>query len=168
MLLNKKIVYLAILIIGTASAAFAADQIFFELNAGIYFYPGAGGKIGWIHYWKNEKIGFTCDVSYYNNGFVDEIEGNWKEEIKKAHNWGLAAGILFNNMGMNGVFRTSEYIKLKGMYAIWDKPGFLPYLDVGFKLNIFFSDRTALAAGIGLEMLMIPYPYLSLGMTFTL
>jgi hypothetical protein len=133
-----------------------------------YFYPGFGGKAGWIHYWKNEKVGFICDVSYYNNGFVGEIEGNWKEEIKKAHNFGLAAGIVFNNMGMNGVFRTGEYIKLKGVYTLWDKPAFLPYLDAGFKINIFFTDTTAVSAGIGVEMLSIPFPYLALGMTFTL
>ena len=135
---NAKAACLIIIFIVCASSiAPAADQIFFELNAGVYFYPGFGGKAGWMHYWANEKIGFICDVSYYNNGFVGEIEGNWREETKKAHNAGLAAGIVLNNMGMSGVFRTSEYLKLKGVYSAWDKPSFLPYLDAGFKLNVF-------------------------------
>jgi hypothetical protein len=165
MLIPKRLACFALLIMGTASAV-PADQIFFELNAGLYFYPGLGGKTGWIHYWTNEKIGFICDVSYYNNGFVNETEGNRKAAIEKAHNVGLAAGVVFNNTGMHGVLCTSEYIKLKGVYSIWDKPALLPYLDAGFKINMFFTDTTAFAAGTGLEMLMIPYPYLSLGMTF--
>jgi hypothetical protein len=168
MLTNRRFFCLAILAAGIVSAAPAADQIFFELNAGLYFYPGFGGKLGWMHYWKNEKIGFIWDVSYYNNGFVDEVEGDWQEEIKKAHNAGLAAGVVFNNMGMHGLFRTSEYIKLKGVYTTWDKPAFHLYGDAGFKLNVFFTDTAAFSTGIGVEMLMIPYPYLSLGMTFTL
>ena len=31
------------------AAAFGTEQFFFELNGGIYFYPGLGGKIGWMH-----------------------------------------------------------------------------------------------------------------------
>jgi hypothetical protein len=54
------------------------------------------------------------------------------------------------------------------VYSIWDKPGFSPYLDGGFKLNIFFMDKTALSLGIGLQTIMIPFFYLSLGMIFTL
>ena len=167
--MNKKITLFVFLIIGNISLLSASDQIFFELNGGIWFYPGVGGKIGWIHHWSNEKIGFIADVSYYNNGFVDEIEGDWREAIKMAHNFGLAAGVVFNNMGFNGLFRTSQYIKLKGVLDLWNNnPSFAPGLDVGFKLNLFFMEKTALSLGVGLDIIPYPYPYISLGMTFTL
>jgi len=168
--MNRKVILFLFLFVGIVSFLSATDQIFFELNGGVYFYPGFGGKVGWIHHWSNEKIGLISDVSYYNNGFVDEIEGDWRNEIKKAHNFGLAAGVVFNNMGMQGMFRTSEYIKLKGVLSHWDKPSFIPGSDIGFKLNIFFIEKTAFSAGIGFEnaLFYLPYPYFSLGMTFTL
>jgi len=147
----------------------ATDQFFFELNGGVWFYPGFGAKVGWMHFWNNEKIGFIADVSYYNNGFVHKDEGHdWREEIKIAHNFGIAAGVVFNNMGFNGALRTSQHIKLKGVYSIWDRPSLSGLgLDVGFKLNWFFTEKTALSTGIGLDIVPLPYPYISLGMTFT-
>jgi hypothetical protein len=165
--MNKKINLFVILLVGSISFLSAMDQIFFELNGGVWFYPGVGGKVGWIHHWDNDKIGFICDISYYNNGFVDKHEGNWREEIKIAHNLGLAVGIVFNNMGFNGLFRTSQYIKIKGLLSFWDNPSFAPGLDIGLKLNIFFIEKIALSAGIGFEIPIL-YPYFSLGMTFTL
>jgi hypothetical protein len=165
---NKKFILLAFLFIGAVSFLPAADQIFFELNGGIWFYPGIGGKVGWIHHWNNEKIGLIADVSYYNNGFTDEGEG-WMENIREAHNVGLAAGVVFNNMGFSGLLRTSEYIKLKGVLSLGDRPSFAPGLDIGFKLNLFLHEKTALSVGIGLDMVYFaPFPYFSLGMTFTL
>lgn len=173
--MKKKLVCFFIIFTGAAAAVSAADQIYFELNYGMYFYPGVGGKIGWMHYWNNETIGFICDVGYYNNGFVDE--GDWHEYIKIAHNFGLAAGVVFNNMGMQGVVRTAEYIKLRGVYSVWNTPELRPYIDIGFKLNVFFTEKTALSLGIGAELVMdivgetfgvLPFPGLSLGMTFTL
>ena len=169
--MNKKFTFFVFFIAGIASFASAADQVFFELNYGVWFYPGFGGKIGWEHYWDNEKIGLIADVSYYNNGFVDELEGDWREQIKVAHNFGLAAGVVFNNMGFNGVLRTSEYIKLKGLWQTYSN--FLPVapvVDLGFKLDVFFAGKTAVSAGIGLEMTWIVYPYwyASVGMKFTL
>ena len=167
----KKIICLIVMLIGIASFASAeTDQIFFELNYGVWFYPGFGGKIGWEHYWNNEKIGFIGDVSYYNNGFVRE-EGDWREQIKKAHNFGLAAGVVFNNMGFNGVLRTSEYIKLKGLWETYYKTRpIVPVIDLGFKLDVFFAEETTISVGTGLEMtwLVYPYWYASLGMKFTL
>ena len=169
----KKIICLIVMLIGIASFASAeTDQIFFELNYGVWFYPGFGGKIGWEHYWNNEKIGFIGDVSYYNNGFVRE-EGDWREAIKRSHNIGLAAGIVFNNMGFKGVFRTSEYIKLKGLWrnsvGTIQSP-ILPVIDLGFKLDIFFIEKAAFSAGLGFDMtwFIYPYWYASLGMKFTL
>ena len=168
--MNKKFTFFVFLIVGIESFVSAADQVFFELNGGVYFYPGLGGKVGWIHHWNNEKIGLIADVSYYNNGFVDKPEADWREEIKKAHNFGLAAGVVFNNMGFNGLFRTSEYIKLKGVLSLWDKPSFAPVVDLGFKLDVFFAEKTAVSVGTGFEMTWIVYPYwyASLGMKFTL
>ncbi|MDR2491676.1 MAG: hypothetical protein LBD20_09785, partial [Spirochaetaceae bacterium] len=162
-----KFICFGVIFIGLHTGIHAADQIYFDVNYGVYFYPGVGGKIGWMHYWNNEKVGFICDVHYYNNGFTDE--GDWRESVKIAHNFGLAAGVVFNNMGMNGVLRTAEYIKLKGVYSVWDKPEILPFIDAGFKLNVFFTEKIALSLGVGSEILLIlPYGYLSLGMTFTL
>jgi hypothetical protein len=167
--MNKKYTLLAFLIVGIASFASAADRVFFELNYGVWFYPGFGGKIGWEHYWENEKVGFIGDVSYYNNCFSDEKD--WRETIKRTHNLGLTAGVVFNNMGFNGVLRTSEYIKLK---ALWQTYAVLlpiaPVIDLGFKLDVFFAEETAISVGTGLEMtwLVYPYWYASLGMKFTL
>ena len=96
----KKIICFFIMLVGTVSLVPAAtNQFFFELNGGIWFYAGVGAKFGWMRFWNNEKIGFIGDVSYYNNGFVDKHEGDWREAIRIAHNFGLAAGIVFNNMG---------------------------------------------------------------------
>jgi hypothetical protein len=164
--MNKNYVLGFVLLAGIGSGAQAADQFFFAIDGGVYFYPGFGGNIGWMHYWKNEKIGFIGDISYYNNGFTGEGDG-WKENIKIAHNIGIAAGVVFNNMDMKGIIRTSEYIKLKGLLSIWDKPSFFPKLDTGFNLNVFFTNKNAFSAGVGVEI-PIFYPYLSLGMTFTL
>jgi len=137
----------------------------------VWFYPGFGGKIGWEHYWENEKIGLIADLSYYNNCFVDEMEGDWREQIKYSHNLGLSAGVIFNNMGMNGVLRTSEYIKLKGVWHT-NSTSFpvSPVLDLGFKLDVFFAEKTAVSAGVGLDLTWFVYPfwYASLGMKFTL
>ena len=169
--MKKRVAFFVFFIIGITSFASAGDNVFFELNYGVWFYPGFGGKVGWEHYWNNEKIGLIADVSYYNNGFVDEIEGDWREQIKVAHNFGLAAGVVFNNMGFNGVLRTSEYIKLKGL---WQTNSYLlpivPVIDLGFKLDVFFAEKTAVSIGTGLEMTWIihPYWYASLGMKFTL
>ena len=167
--MGKKIICFTVMLIGIVPFVSAAtDQFFFELDGGVWFYPGIGAKVGWMRFWNNERIGFVGDVSYYNNGFVDELEGDWREEIKKAHNFGLAAGIVFNNMGFNGVLRTSQHIKIKGFLSVWGKPSLAPGLDVGVKLNLFLIEKTALSAGIGLDMVyFMPYPYISLGMTFT-
>ena len=168
--MNKKYTLLTFLIVGITSFASAADQVFFELNYGVWFYPGFGGKVGWEHYWKNEKIGLIGDVSYYNNCFVGE-EGDWREQIKHTHNFGLAAGVVFNNMGFNGVLRTSEYIKLKGLWETYYKTRpIVPVIDLGFKLDVFFAEKTAISVGTGFEMTEIVYPYwyASLGMKFTL
>ena len=168
--MKKKLFLLALMLPGFGTTLYAADQIYFEATAGVYFYPGFGGKLGWMHYWNNEKRGLIIDVSYFNNGFVDEIEGDWREVVKIAHNFGLAAGIVFNNMGMDGVFRTSEYIKLKLVYDVWGRPKFIPYINAGVKGNFFFTERAAVGAGLGIELagFQLPYPYISLGMTFTL
>jgi len=122
-----------------------------------------------MHYWNNEKIGLIADLSYFNNGFVDE-EADWREEIKTAHNIGIASGVVFNNMGMNGVIRTMEYIKLKGILHLWNGPKFYPWLDLGFKLNVFFTDKTALSTGIGSDVTLLAFPhlYFSLGMIFAI
>jgi len=168
--MKKKLIFLAIMIIGIVSVVSAADQIFFDLTYGVNFYPAIGGKIGWMHYWNNEKIGLITDLSYYNNGFVEEPEGDWREETKKAHNIGIAAGVVFNNMGMNGVIRTMEYIKLKGILHLWNEPKFYPWLDLGFKLNVFFTDKIALSTGLGADLTFLAFPhfYVSLGTIFTL
>ncbi|MDR2520944.1 MAG: hypothetical protein LBC72_00100 [Spirochaetaceae bacterium] len=167
--MKKKLACFGIIFAGLNAGLYATDQIYFELNCGAYFYAGIGGKIGWMRFGNNEKVGFICDASYYNNGFVDEYEGDWHETVKIAHNIGLAAGVIFNNMGMDGVLRTSEHIKLKGLYTIWDRPQLVPCLDIGFKLNAFFTEETALTMGIGYEIyVIIPFPYVSLGMIFTL
>ncbi|MDR2509569.1 MAG: hypothetical protein LBC77_02875 [Spirochaetaceae bacterium] len=167
--MKKKLVCFCIFIAGLNAGLYAADQIYFELNAGAYFYTGLGAKIGWIHFWNNEKIGFICDAGYYNNGFVEEPGADWREIIKIAHNFGLAAGVVFNNMGLDGVLRTQEYIKLRAVYSIWDRPKLVPCIDLGLKLSVFFSENTAVSLGIGMEtVIMLPCPYLSLGMTFTL
>jgi opacity protein-like surface antigen len=169
--MKKKFICLSVLIIGIASIAPAADQIFFDVNGGVAFYPALGGKIGWMHYWDNEKIGLITDISYYNNGFGVEKEGaDWREETKKAHNIGIGAGVVFNNMGMSGVIRTMEYVQLRALLGLRDEVSFSPALDLGFKLNVFFTEKTALTAGLGtdLSLLIFPYFYFSLGMTFTL
>ena len=168
--MRQKPILFAILIIGVASAASAGDQLFFDLTYGVNFYPAVGGKIGWMHFWDNEKIGLITDVSYYNNGFVEEPEGDWREETKKAHNIGIAAGVVLNNMGMNGVIRTMEYIKLKGILHLLNEPKFYPWLDLGVKLNVFFTNTIALSAGVDADLtwLQFPYLYFSLGMVFTL
>jgi hypothetical protein len=166
----KKYLCAALLAGAIAAPLSAADQFFFELNRGVFFYSALGGKIGWMHYGKNEKIGFICDINYFNNGFVDEFEGDWREAVKIAHNIGAAAGIVFNNMGMDGVIRTSEYIKLKGVYSFWDNPTIYPFLDLDFKLSVFFADQAGITAGIGIEPLIIPYMFyfhISLGMILT-
>jgi hypothetical protein len=168
--MKKKIIFLAILFFGILFAVSAEDQIFFDLTYGVNFYPAIGGKIGWMHYWNNEKIGLVTDISYYNNGFVEEPEGDWREESKKAHNIGIAAGVVFNNMGMNSVIRTMEYIKLKGILHLWNETKFYPWLDLGFKLNVFFTNTTALSVGIGADLTWLAFPhiYASLGAVFTL
>jgi hypothetical protein len=168
--MKKKLICLAVLFIAVASVVSAADQLFFELTGGTSFYPAIGGKIGWMHYWNNEKIGLITDVSYFNNGFVHEPEGDWREWTKKAHNIGIAAGMVFNNMGMNGLIRTMEYIKLKVLLRSWDGITFYPCLDAGFKLNVFFTDKTAFSTGVGTDLPLMAFPhfYLSLGMVFTL
>jgi len=167
---RKKLFYLIIMFFGFLSVISAADQIYFDLTGGINFYPVIGGKIGWIHYWNNEKIGLITEISYFNNGFVHEPEGNWIEETKEAHNIGIGAGILFNNMGMNGIIRTMEYIKIKGILHLWGDPVFYPWLDLGFKLNVFFKDTTSISAGVGIELTWLSFPhiYFTLGMLFTL
>ena len=169
--MKKTYLFIAVFAAVCAADISAGDQIFFEVNGGVFFYPALGGKIGWMHYGENEKIGFICDINYFNNGFVDEFEGDWKEEVKQAHNFGAAAGVVFNNMGMSGVIRTSQYIKLKGVYSIWGRPTFYPFLDLGCKLGISFAENAGFAAGIGIEPLIIPYLFyfhISAGMLFTL
>jgi len=168
--MKKKLIFLAVLVIGVVTVASATDQIFFDLTYGVNFYPAIGGKIGWMALLEsNEKIGLITDLSYFNNGFVDE-EGDWREEIKKAHNIGIAAGVVFNNMGMNGVIRTMEYIKLKGILHLWNEPKFYPWLDLGFKLNVFFTNKIALSTGLGADVTFLAFPhiYVSLGTIFTL
>jgi hypothetical protein len=168
--MRKKCLCAAVFAFAVAVHIPADDQIFFELNSGVYFYSALGAKIGWMHYWENEKVGFICDINYFNNGFVDEFEGDWQEAVQIAHNIGLAAGVVFNNMGMSGVIRTSEHIKLKGVYSIWERPTFYPFLDLGFNLGLFFSDNAGITAGVGIEPLIIPYLvyfHFSVGMVFT-
>ena len=93
------------------------------------------------------------------------------------HNIGLGAGVVFNNMGLNGTFRTMQYIKLKGMLHLWDDEGnndpiFSPWVDLGFNLNIYLNNNFALSTGIGTEIDMLwrrfPHFYLSLGIKYTL
>jgi len=171
--MKKKLLITVLLIFGIVSVAPAADQIYFELNGGIWFYPGIGGRVGWMKYWQNETIGLICDLTYYNNGFVDELEGGWNKETGGIHNVGVAAGVVFNNMGMNGVIRTMEYIKLRVLVANIPSVSLLdiwPVIDAGFKLNVFIEEKIALSAGIGLDLsyIIYPFPYFSLGMVFTL
>jgi len=171
----KKMIVLAILMLGIASFLSAADQIFFDTTAGTQFYPTLGGRIGWMHYWNSEKIGLVSDLSYH--GYTPEPcvhDGNY--EATMAHSIGIASGVIFNNMGMNGVVRTMQYIKLKGIMHVWneiDNPepvAFGAWLDLGFALNVFFNNKTAISAGFGGEMNILEFPhlYLSLGMKFTL
>jgi hypothetical protein len=176
--MKKKLVCFVVLIIGIVSVVPAEDQFFFNVNIGVAFYPAIGAKVGWMHYWDNEKIGLVADVSYYNNGLkekdikadTNEDRGDWTDEFRKAHNLGIAAGVVFNNMGMSGVIRTAEYVKLKGLLKLYDGPVFYPCLDFEFKFNVFFTDRTAFSAGLGIEfpLIQFPYYYFSLGMVFTL
>ena len=168
----KKVICFLVMLIGIASFASAADQVFFELNGGDWSYPGIFAKVGWMHFWNNEKIGFIGDVSYYNKSFIVKHENDEivRTITDRTHNIGLAAGIVFNNMGFKGVLRTSEYIKLKGL---WQTSTALlpivPVLDLGFKLDVFFVEKTAFSAGLGLEISAgLPSLYALLGMKFTL
>ena len=156
--MNKKLVFLIFLIIGIVSFVSAKDRIFFDFNYGVLVYPGFGGKIGYEHYWNNEKIGFIADVNYHNSG------DNY---------FGLAAGIVFNNMGFNGVLRTSEYIKLKGVFAtrkVNSNYFIAPNVDFGFNLDVFFAEKISFFAGFGYEMrlMFLPHLYTSTGMRITL
>jgi len=171
----KKIVLLAVLIMGITSFLSATDQIYFDTTAGNQFYAAFGGRIGWMHYWNNEKIGLISDLSYHT--YTPECPpGDVNYEPTMAHSIGLGTGVVFNNMGMNGVVRTMQYIKLKGILHVWneiDNPepvAFGAWLDLGFALNVFFTDKTAISVGFGGEVTYIEFPhmYLSLGMKFTL
>ena len=172
----KKMIFLVILIIGIASILPAADQIYFDTTGGNQFYAAFGGRIGWMHFWSNEKIGLISDLSYHT--YTPEAcapDGSYYAATM-AHSIGLGTGVVFNNMGMNGVFRTMQYIKLKGIMHVWneiDNPEpvvFGAWLDLGFALNVFITDKTAISAGFGSEVNILEFPhlYLSLGMKFTL
>ena len=153
--MNKKYTLFAFLIVGNLSLLSAADQIFFDLNGGVWFYPGFGGRVGWIHHWNNEKVGLIADIGYYNNGFTDD-GGSVAENIGIAHNFVFAAGVVFNNMGFKGLLRTSEYIKLKGGLSLWDSPSPILGLDIGFKLNVFFLEKPPFRLELGWTYSLCP------------
>jgi len=167
--MKKKIICLIVLFIGIVSVMPAqTDQFFFEMNGGVWFYPGVGGKVGWMHFCFSDKIGLIADLSY--RVLFHTPPGG---EMWNSHDLGFAAGIVFNNMGMNGTIRTSQHIKIKSVYSVSVQEGrdypehsFAPCLDAGFRLSVFFNETTAVFAGVGIESPII-YPVLSLGMTFS-
>jgi hypothetical protein len=174
--MKKKYLIFIFLVFGVTSILTATEQIFLDITGGTSFYGTIGGKIGWMHYWNNEKIGLITDLSYHcytPRPYVSEGE-SYDEAI--FHNIGIASGVVFNNMGMNGIVRTIEYIKLKGILHIWNEKdnhepiSFFPWLDLGFNLNVYFNSKIAISAGIGAEVTWIkfPYLYLSLGMKYTI
>ena len=173
--MKKKFIVFILLVFGVVSVLPATDQIFFDVTGGVNFYGTVGGRIGWMRYWNNEKIGLITGLSYHGYKPMPYVPEGEVYEGSIYHNIGLGAGVVFNNMGMNGTLRTMQYIKLKGIVHIWDDEGnndslFTPWLDLGFKLNIFFNNRIALSTGIGAELTWSRFPhfYLSLGMKYAL
>ena len=69
-------------------------------------------------------------------------------------------------MGMSGVIRTMQCVKLKLFFDL--VKNFTPGFDLGLKLNVFFTERVALSGGLGVEAggELFPHIYLSLGMIF--
>ena len=181
--MKKKIICFIVFFIGIVSVMPAAtNQFFFDLNGGIWFYPGIGGRVGWLRFWNNERIGFIGDVRYRfifsSAPALAPPPGSVGEDrqVNNYHTIGLAAGVVFNNMGMSGTFRTSQYLKFGGVFDIPNTAGednrfsFYPIsnpgviINPGVKISMFFTETTALSAGIGLENI---FPYFSLGMTFS-
>ena len=165
--MKKKLIVLVILVMGIIPTVQATDQIFFDINGGVAFYPAVGGKIGWMHYWENEKVGLIVDASYL--GIIASYpNADGGTETSYSNVAGISAGAVFNNMGMNGVIRTMQYVKLKLFSDFAEEPTFSPGFDLGFKLNVFFIERVALSSGIGIEAAtkLFPHFYLSLGMIF--
>lgn len=171
--MKKMILCIVVLLIGiTAILPAATDQFSFDLNAGVWFYPGFGTRISWMRFWTNDRIGVIGDIRYYNNGFfgVESCGGNeMRENIRRAHNFGFAAGIVFNNMGFSGVIRTSQYIKLGCTFStwnwdLWNRLEVFPVINIGAKISAFFTEKTALSLGLGFDNI---FPYVSLGMIFT-
>ena len=159
--MKKKIVCLIVLFIGIVSIMPAqTDQIFLDLNGVLRFYPGFETNVGWMRCWVNERIGFIGHARYIATFAFNPSDGGI--EFIPMHDIGLMAGAVFNNMGFNRTFRTSQYAKIGGGYYISENTSKFRLLwAVGCNLDAYFTDAIALSAGIGWDTDFLKF---SLGM----